>query len=125
MLVFVPLLYLPAMILIWLSWRHRAGDPVLPDWRRALIVASVFGAAVALLVDLVYSVSWLHSGGNPHGIEQAKDGIWRLLRPALKWVYGSALLLSFFGKGRQRIYLLASVVTVFFAGGLVYILQMD
>ena len=93
-------------------------------WRQRMALGAFVFAFAGTALDLIFSISWLQCGGSPHGFDPA-PGVWRSIRPALKWVYLGALLLSSFAKRKERVFLYLSVISTFAAGSLVNVMQMD
>jgi hypothetical protein len=118
------LFVLPAFFL-WLSWVF------LLRWKRSFsawrLRSALFALGVAFIsttLHLIWNISWLRSGGSPHGMPAA-PGLWQGLGPVMFWTFVLATALSLLLKGASRLFLLgwsSSMVFVFFA---IYVLQMD
>jgi hypothetical protein len=123
MLMFASLAYCVPFTLVVFAWRHKqiAG---LPTWRRHVALAAFGFAGAAIALDFAFTISWLHNGGSPHGLDPS-PGFWSSIGPVLKWVFFGSLFLSLFGKRKERVFLYLSVISAFIAGSLVNILQMD
>ena len=99
-------------------------DGALPPWRKYSSTAALSIAGVSTIMHIVWSVSWLHEGGSPHGM-RAGPGIWEPLGPILVWTFLIALLLSVFGKGKVRMLLLGWSASMVAVSYLIYMFQMD
>jgi hypothetical protein len=77
-----------------------------------------------IAATLAFLFSWLHAGGNPHGMG-TPPGPWQVLR----WVVWSTLLgtivLTILAKGRGRLLFLAAVVSAILADFTVIFLDFD
>lgn|GEM_PF-1494397 len=121
------ILFLLPCGLLFYAWRavfRSENAPSLPNWRRNTVKIALLIAAVSTVLNIIWNASWLHSGGSPHGMG-AGPGIWQSLGLPLVWMLGVALVLSFFGKGKGRILLLAWSVSMYFVFQMIYVLQVD
>jgi hypothetical protein len=118
------LFLIPCILLFFATKTLSRSDGTLPLLRRYFSGAAVFIAGVSTIMHIVWNVFWLHEGGSPHGM-RAGPGIWEPLGPILIWTFGTATVLSVFGKGKVRMLLLVwsvSMVVVFYT---IYMFQMD
>ena len=121
------ILFLLPCSLLFFAWTSliRAGTILtLPWWRRRLVNAALLTAVFATLLHIVWNISWLHSGGSPHGMGAA-PGIWEPLGPVLVTTFVAAAVLSLFGKGKGRLLLVGWTFSMYFVFEAVYILQFD
>ena len=121
------ILFLLPCLLLFFAWRglsQRGSARTLPAWRSYLIRTALLLAGVSTLLNIVWNVSWLHSGGSPHGMG-AGPGIWQSLGPALACTLLLATVMSLFGNGRVRILLVFWSLSMFFVFQAIYILQFD
>ena len=124
MLMFASLVYLVPFSLLVFAWRHKQTAEELPAWRRHVALLAIGFACAATVMDYAFTISWLHNGGSPHGLDPS-PGFWSSIRPVLKWVFLCAFCLPLFGKRKERLFLYLSVISTFVAGNLVNMLQMD
>jgi hypothetical protein len=77
-----------------------------------------------VVTGLSFLFSWLHAGGNPHGMG-TPPGLWQVLR----WAFWLALLgtvaLTILARGRGRLLILAAVVSTVLADFVVITLDFD
>src|SRR5664279_1031508 len=124
MLMFTSFVYLIPFSLLVFAWRHKQTAEELPTWRRHVALLAFVFACAATALDFAFTISWLHDGGSPHGLDPS-PGFWSSIRPVLKWVFLGALCLPLFGKRKERLFLYLSVISTYVAGNLVNILQME
>lgn len=96
----------------------------IPAWRRKVSILALSIAGISTLVHFVWNISWIHSGGSPHGMDTA-HGLWWDLSPFLFWSFCSATVLAVLCKGWVRGLLLTWSVSMYAVFGLVYMLQFD
>jgi len=120
------LFILPCLLLLfaWKGLLQAESVPRLPRWRRVLIHTTLPVAAVSTILNIAWNVSWLHSGGSPHGMG-AGPGIWQSLGPFLVWTFIIATTLNVFAIGKSRILLFCWSASMFFVFQLIYALQFD
>jgi hypothetical protein len=121
------ILFLIPSLFIFLAWRasfrSEPSEP-LPTWRRGIVIAALIIACLSTLIHFVWNISWLHSGGSPHGMD-TNPGLWLNLNRPLLWSFGLAIALSIFARGKGRLMLLAWSVSMYFVFEMVYMLQFD
>jgi hypothetical protein len=120
-------LFLLPCSLLGVAWRRLTMDgqeSAKPSWRTHCISAALLVASSATLVSVVSIVSWLHSGGSPHGLGPP-PGLWKLLGPVLKWTLIASVVLATLGKGKGRILVLGGSVSVVLVMAIVFVLDMD
>ena len=78
------------------------------------LIAALVAGSFTIAAGLSFVFSWLHAGGNPHGMG-TPPGLWQLLR----WVFWSALLgtvgLTILAKGRGRLLIVAAMASAVLA----------
>jgi hypothetical protein len=121
------ILFLIPGLFLFLAWRayfQTNSTKSLPDWRKRILIAGLLLACASTVVHFAWNISWLHSGGSPHGMGAA-PGLWLKLNLPLLLSFGGAIALSLFGRGKSRLMLLAWSGSMYFVFELVYILQFD
>jgi hypothetical protein len=121
------ILFLLPCFLLYFSWRClflADRRPTLSTWRKYSVKVALLLATVSTLLNVVWNASWLHSGGSPHGMG-AGPGVWQPLGPPLVGTFGIATVLSFFGKGKGRILLMAWSMSMYFVFQAIYMIQFD
>ncbi|HET8924537.1 MAG TPA: hypothetical protein VFN26_16255 [Candidatus Acidoferrum sp.] len=71
MYVATAILFILPCSLLFFAWKSvtKAGTILaLPTWRSYVIKAALWIAALAKPLNIIWNVSWLHSGGSPHGM---------------------------------------------------------
>jgi hypothetical protein len=95
-----------------------------PDWRITCLIVALVAGSCTIAAGLSFVFSWLHAGGNPHGMG-TPPGLWQVLR----WVFWSAFLgtisLTILAKGRGRFLILAAIVSAVLADFAVMWLDFD
>ena len=127
MYVVTAILFLIPSLFLFLAWRasfHANHTKGLPSWRRSIVIAALLVACLSTLVHFAWNISWLHSGGSPHGMETA-PGLWLKLNRPLLWSFGLAVALGFFARGKSRIMFLAWSASMYFVFEMVYMFQFD
>jgi len=112
------------LILAWRAYFHTISTKTLPDWRKRVAIAALLLACVSTAVHFVWNISWLHSGGSPHGMSAA-PGFWLKLNRLLLWSFAGAIVLSLFGRGKNRLFLLAWSASMYVVFEAIYVLQFD
>jgi hypothetical protein len=106
----VCLYVIPAMLIL-LAWQRMSKPP--PDtqssnWRHRFLIASLIAASCGVVFGSSEIRTWLHAGGNPHGMG-TPPGLWIPLR----WVFLSFVvataILAVVAKGRGRLIGLCAV----------------
>ena len=84
----------------------------------------IFRQPRGFAAGLAFLFSWLHAGGDPHGMG-TPDGIWQVLR----WMFWSILMgtiaLTILARGRGRLLIFAAVITTVLADFAVIRLDFD
>ena len=125
MYVVTGILFVVPCTLLFLAGRNLSGtNGTIPPWRRYFSMVAIFVAGVSTLIHVVWNVSWLRSGGSPHGMG-AGHGIWQPLGPILVWTFLISIALSLFGKGKVRMLLVGWSVSMYAVFELIYMLQLD
>jgi len=95
-----------------------------PSWRTNCLIAALVTGSCMIAAGLAFLFSWLHAGGDPHGMG-TPDGIWQVLR----WVFWSILMgtiaLTILARGRGRLLIFAAVITTVLADFAVIRLDFD
>ncbi len=118
------LFLIPGTLLFFAGKNLSRTESALSRWRRYFSMAALFIAVISTIMNVVWNVSWLYSGGSPHGM-RAGPGIWEPLGPILVWTLLIALVLSVFEKGKTRMLLLGWSVSMYLVFQLIYMLQFD
>ena len=95
-----------------------------PDWRMNCLITALVAGSCTIAAALAFVFSWLHAGGNPHGMG-TPAGAWQVLR----WVFWSTLLgtvvLTILAKGRGRLLIFAAIISAALADFTVVWLDFD
>ena len=75
--------------------------------------AALIVATLATIAAMAFLFSWLHSGGDPHGMG-APPGPWKILGRVTEWLLLGTILLGALGEDRGRLFILGSVPAVAF-----------
>ena len=93
-------------------------------WRSYFQKAALIVATVATATAMIFFLSWTHSGGSPHG-GQPPPGLWLFLRPIAMWSVVATVAIGAFAKGRTRLLVLGSAISIFCVVYLLAALEMD
>ena len=93
-------------------------------WRWYFQKAALIVATFATSTAMIFFLSWTHSGGSPHG-GQPPPGLWLFLRPIAMWSVIATLAIVAFAKGRTRLLVLGSAISIFCVVYLLAALEMD
>jgi hypothetical protein len=119
------ILFVLPFSLLWTAWKRRLRiDPGQSQWRMRCLNAAVVVSGVGMLLAFAFVISWLHSGGNPHGMGPS-PGLWKTLGPLFRWTLIAGVALAILGKGRGRLLVVASGLADVFVVFLVAMLDMD
>jgi hypothetical protein len=94
------------------------------NWRSYFQGLALAAAAIATLTALGFNLSWTHNGGSPHGMAPG-PGLWMILRPTAVFSVVATVVLGAFGKGRARLLIVGSAISIFFVDLLLAMLEMD
>ena len=87
--------------------------------------AALLSGGAATVLHIVWNVSWLRSGGSPHGM-RAGPGLWEDLGRFLVWTFVTATVLGVaFAKGLSRLLFAGWAVSMVFVFYMIYMLQFD
>ena len=120
------ILFLLPLFLLFFAWRSlpKTDVPAIARWRKYFVRVGLLMAVASTLLHIIWNVSWLHSGGSPHGMGAAR-GIWLPLGRPLLWTFAIAAVLGLLAKGISRILLIGWTVSMIFVFFGIYILQME
>jgi len=120
-------LFLSPMSILGIAWRGelRSGKELARrDWRSNCQSLALFVASIATLTAMGFWLSWTHNGGSPHGMMPA-PGLWLPLRETAKWSVVATVALGAFARGKGRLLVIGSAISIVFAIFLLATLEMD
>ena len=94
------------------------------DWRSYCMRLALIVAVIATLTSAGFWFSWTYNGGSPHGMMPA-PGLWLSLRRVSKWLVVATVAIGAFAKGRGRLLVLGSAISICFVIFLLAELEMD
>jgi hypothetical protein len=94
------------------------------DWRSYCLRLALIVATIATLTAMGFNLSWTHNGGSPHGMAPG-PGLWLTLRPIAVWSVVATVVLGTLGKGKVRLLIIGSAISIFFVDLLLAMLEMD
>jgi hypothetical protein len=121
------LLFLLPSSLLWGAWRSsfkNSKELSAEDWRFYCERIALISASLAIPAAVGFFLSWIHNGGSPHGLLPG-DGLWRTLRPIAEMLVLATVMFGIFGKGRGRLLVAGSAISIFFVSLLLFALEMD
>jgi hypothetical protein len=81
-------------------------------------------AACATLLVLVFFFSWFYHGGSPHGATPS-SGRWRFAGRIGAYLLIASIVLSAFGRGKWRLFILGWAASLAFVSYAILMLDMD
>jgi hypothetical protein len=102
--------------------RNRVADR--PDWRSSCLRLALIAGTLATLAAMGFWLSWTHSGGSPHGL-MPPIGPWLVLRRIAKWLVVVTVALGVIAKGKGRLLVIGSAVSIVCVVFLLVLLEMD
>jgi hypothetical protein len=127
MYVVTVVLFLIPLSILGIAWRGelRSGKELAHlDWRSYCMRLALIAATIATLTAMSFWLSWTNSGGSPHGMMPA-PGLWLTLRPIAKWLVVATVAVGAFAKGKGRLLVVGSAISIFFVLFLLAVLEMD
>jgi len=121
------ILFLIPLSILSVAWRGSVvsgKDVEQQDWRSHCLKAALVIATFAAVMAMAFSLSFTHSGGSPHGLMPPR-GLWLTLRPIAMWSMVATIAVGAFGKGKSRLLVIGSAISIFFVLALLLLLQMD
>jgi hypothetical protein len=121
------ILFLIPVSILGIAWRGelRSGKEVVQrDWRSNCQRLALIVATIATLTAMGFWFSWTHSGGSPHGMMPAL-GLWLPLREIAKWSVVATVAIGAFAKGKARMLVMGSAISICFVIFLLAALEMD
>ena len=122
----VILFLIPWSILLfaWRDFLKTERESTHKDWRSYFQKAALIVATLATSTAMIFFLSWTHSGGSPHG-GQPPPGLWLFLRPIAIWSVIATVAIGGIAKGRTRLLVLGSAISIFCVIYLLAALEMD
>lgn len=127
MYVITVVLFVIPLSILGIAWRGELrGSKKLAhrDWRSYCMRLALIVATVAAFTAMGFWLSWTHSGGSPHGMMPA-PGVWLPLREIAKWSVVATVAIGAFARGKGRLLVVGSAISIFFVIFLLAALEMD
>ena len=121
------ILFLIPWSILLIAWRGslKSRDELTKqDWRSYCLRAALIIATFGTLTAMGFFLSWTHNGGSPHGL-MPQGGLWLSLRPIAKWSVIATVIVGAFGKGKGRLLVVGSAVSIVFVIYVLAMLEMD
>lgn len=121
------ILFLIPWSILFVAWRGAVKTGKLSshqDWRSSCLKLALIVATIATLTAMGFNLSWTHNGGSPHGMTPG-PGLWLTLRPIAMWSVVATVVLGAFGRGKARLLIIGSAISIFFVDFLLAMLEMD
>ena len=120
-------LFLIPMSILGIAWRgeFKSGKELTHrDWRSDCLKLALFVATIATFTAMGFWLSWTHSGGSPHGL-MPPAGLWLPLREIAKWAVLATVVIGALAKGKGRLLVIGSAISIVFVIFLLAALEMD
>jgi hypothetical protein len=120
-------LFLIPMSILGIAWRgelKKEKEPARRDVRSLGLTLGLFFASAATFAAMGFWLSWSHNGGSPHGFMPA-PGLWLPLRETAKWLVVSTVVIGAFARGKGRLLVIGSAISIVFVIFLLAALEMD
>jgi hypothetical protein len=127
MYVITVVLFLIPLSILGIAWRGEFGrckEIAHLDWRSYFMRLALVVGSVATLTAMGFWLSWTHNGGSPHGLMPA-PGLWLPLREIAKWSVVATVAIGTFARGKGRLLVIGSAISIFFVIVLLAALEMD
>jgi len=108
----------------WIDFLKKERESTHKDWRSYFQKAALIVATFATSTAMIFFLSWTHKGGSPHG-GQPPPGLWVFLRPIAMWSVVATVAVGSFAKGRTRLLVIGSAISIFCVVYLLAALEMD
>jgi len=108
----------------WIDFLKKERESTHKDWRSYFQKAALIVATFATSTAMIFFLSWTHTGGSPHG-GQPPPGLWVFLRPIAMWSVVATVAVGSFAKGRTRLLVIGSAISIFCVVYLLAALEMD
>jgi hypothetical protein len=121
------ILFLIPLLLVSAAWRgelNSAKQRSDRDWRSYCMWLALIVGTTAIMTALGFWLSWTHNGGSPHGMLPA-PGLWLRLREVAKWSVLLTVGIGAFGRGKARLLVIGSALSIVFVIFVLAALEMD
>ena len=120
------LFMIPTAILsvAWVGPEKKNDRASPPQWRSECARFARIGATIALLASIGFETSWTYNGGSPHGMTPPR-GLWNIFGLVAIGSVIASIALGALGKGRGRLLVVASAISIFFVDLLLSMLEMQ
>jgi hypothetical protein len=121
------ILFLLPSTLVSVAWQgsfKNSAGPSSEDWRVYCERIALVCGGLAVFAAVGFFLSWIYNGGSPHGLEP-RDGFWQSLRPVAEMLVLATVMFGVFGKGRGRLFVVGSAISIFVVSTLLFLLEMD
>lgn len=127
MYVITVVLFVIPLSILGIAWRgDLKGSKELAhlDWRSYCMKLALIVATIANFTAMGFWLSWTHNGGSPHGLMPA-PGLWVPLRDIAKLSVIATVAIGAFARGKERLLVLGSAISIVFVIFLLAALEMD
>ena len=112
------------LLLAWVRPEKSDDSANTPEWRLECARLARIGATLALMASISFEISWTYNGGSPHGMTPPR-GIWKIFGLVTIGSVITSIALGALGKGRGRLLVVASAISIFFVDLLLSMLEMQ
>jgi hypothetical protein len=95
-----------------------------PYWRSYCLRLALIAGTLAALAAMRFWLSWTYSGGSLHGL-LPPPGPWLVLRRVAKWLLVATVVLGVIAKGKGRVLIIGSAMSIVCVIFLLALLEMD
>jgi len=127
-------MYVATVILFAIPWSIVAvawgravktnSAPMRRDLRSNFVWLGLIAATFATLTAMCFEFSWTYNGGSPHGMGPG-PGSWLPLRRIAMWAVAGTIVLGAFGKGKVRLLIIGSAISIVVVDTMLAMLEME
>jgi hypothetical protein len=108
----------------WIRAFKAIDAPMRRDSRSNFAWLGLIAATFATVTAICFEFSWTHNGGSPHGMGPG-PGLWLSLRRIAIWAVASTIVLGAFARGKVRLLIIGSAISIVIVDTMLAMLEME